>query len=180
MNRRFLVLAVVNVTLLALTYVVGFLAGPVPETPRLSARTAHFLLGLTSTMFTLLVHSIVYTYFIGTGKWVKEVVRVYGMPDWPVVQAKKNKRRAFPFAFWSCMAVGVAAWMGAGTDALGWPSWWHLVVASLAIGFNLGAYLVEYAAIEAQARLILDVKERADAMRLAASASPSPSPSTAS
>ena len=64
--------------------------------------------------------------------------------------------------------MGAAAWMGAGTDALGWPSLVHLAVASLAIGFNLGAYAVEYAAIDAQTRLILDVKERADAMRLAA------------
>ena len=42
----------------------------------------HFLLGLVTTMTTLLVHSIAYTYFLGTGKWVKEVVRVYRMPDW--------------------------------------------------------------------------------------------------
>ena len=65
-------------------------------------------------MTTLLVHSIVYTYFLGTGKWVKEVVRVYGMPEWVEAQAKKNKRKAFRFEFWSMALIAVAAWLGGG------------------------------------------------------------------
>src|SRR5262249_4835326 len=113
----------------------------------------------------LLVHSIVYTYFLGTTKWVKEVVRVYQLPGWVAAQAVKNKKRAFPFEFWGMMLIGATAWMGAGSDARAWPSAYHLGVAALALAFTLGAFVAEYAAIVAQARLLLEVKDEADRLR---------------
>ena len=59
------------------------------------------------------IHSIVYTYFVATGKWAKEVVQVYQLPDWISTQATKNKRRAFRFIMGSMTAIAVAAWLGA-------------------------------------------------------------------
>jgi hypothetical protein len=169
MHRIFLGLAVTNGSLLLASYVVGLIS--VGE-PRVKGQpdpwhTIHFLLGLFTLLTTLLVHSIVYTYFLGTYKWVKEVVRVYKMPEWVEAQAKKNKKKAFRFEFWGMTLVSVAAWMGGPSDSWGWSPLWHLATASLALAFNLGAFAVEYVVIVAQARLLLEVKSRADQQRQA-------------
>ena len=85
------------------------------------------------------IHSIVYTYFVATGKWAKEVVHAYQLPDWIGTQATKNKRRAFRFIMGSMTAIAVAAWLGAAADTRG-PAYalWHLAAAAFAIAFNLG------------------------------------------
>lgn len=165
MNRIFLGLAAANMSTLTASLVVGFVSAA-EGGPGTVGHRVHLLLGFATVLMALLVHSIAYTYFLGTGKWVKEVVRVYAMPTWIEAQSKKNKRKAFPFEFWSMMAVGATAWTGAGSDARGWPLWWHLLVASGTWGFNLAAHAAEYRAIVAQARLILEVKDRADRMRI--------------
>ncbi len=167
MNRIFLAMAITNGTLLAVVFAIGFAAGAEPRGPGEFWRGLHWLLGVFATMLGLLVHSIAYTYFLGTGKWVDEVARVYRLPDWLGEQARRNKRRAFPFALVGMIAVSAAAWLGAGADAQGWPSSWHLGAASLALAFNLGAFVVEYAAIVGQARLLIEVKDQADRLRLA-------------
>ncbi len=165
MHRIFLGLAVTNGSLLAASTVLGFLASGEPNAPQATWHNLHFLLGLLTTMTTLLVHGVAFTYFLGTGRWVKEVVQVYQMPEWVQAQGVRNKRRAFPFELGGMLLVGAAAWTGAGSDAQGWPAHWHLAVATAALAFNLGAYTAEYAAIVAQARLILEVKDRADRQR---------------
>jgi hypothetical protein len=169
MHRIFLGLAVTNGSLLLASYVVGLLAmgeTRAPNTPD-PWHLVHFLLGLFTLLMTLLVHSIVYTYFLGTGKWVKEVVRVYQMPEWIEAQAKKNRKKAFRFEFWSMALIAVAAWFGAASDAKGFNPTWHLAAASLALAFNLGAFAVEYVVLVAQGRLLLEVKGRADQQRQA-------------
>ena len=173
MHRIFLGLAVTNGSLLAASMVLGFLASGEPNAPRASWHNLHFLLGLLTTVTTLFVHGVAFTYFLGTGRWVKEVVQVYRMPDWVYAQGVRNKRRAFPFELGGMLLVGAAAWTGAGTDAQGWPAHWHLAASTAALAFNLGAYAAEYAAIVAQARLILEVKDRADRQREALYASKS-------
>jgi hypothetical protein len=167
MLRYFLVLAVTDGSLLIASFVLGLLASGEHALHRSTWRDVHFLFALLSTMATLAVHSIVYTYFLATGKWAREVVHVYGLPDWINAQAKKNKRKAFRFVFWSITTVAMAAWLGAAAHTragVGWPLW-HLGAAALALAFNCGAFAVEYAVIVRHARLLLDVKARADALR---------------
>ena len=167
MHRIFLGLAVTNGSLLLASFIVGLISTGEPRGPGVPApwHLVHFLLGLLTTLATLLVHSIAYTYFLGTGKWVKEVVRVYGMPEWIEMQAKKNKKKAFRFEFWSMTLIGIAAWLGAASDAQGFSPTWHLLASSVALAFNLGAFAAIYAVIVAQARLLLEVKARADRQR---------------
>jgi hypothetical protein len=168
MHRIFLGLAVTNGSLLVASYVVGLISIGEPRGPGMADpwHLVHFLLGLFTLLTTLLVHSIVYTYFLGTGKWVKEVVRVYKMPEWVEAQAKKNKKKAFRFEFWSMALISIAAWLGAASDSRqGFNATWHLAAASVALAFNLGAFAVEYVVIVAQARLLLEVKARADRQR---------------
>jgi hypothetical protein len=166
MIRQFLVLAVTGGSLLVADFVLGLLAagrGPEVSGP---VRGIHVLFSLATVIVLLGVHSIVYTYFIATGKWAKEVVNVYGLPDWFNTQATKNKRRSFRFVFGSMTLIAIAAWLGAAADTRGTAySLWHLGSAALALGFNITSFGVEYAVIVAHARLLHELKQQADQMR---------------
>ena len=111
MHRIFLALAVTVGTLLVVSFATGFF---VPTGRGGMWHDLHFLISLVAAMATLLVHSIVFTYFLGTGRWVKEVVYVYQLPPWVWSQAVKNKRRVFPFEFLSMMLIGASRLAGRG------------------------------------------------------------------
>src|SRR5438105_4841547 len=57
----------------------------------------HFTFGLLTALFALLVHCIIFTYFLGTGRWVKEVGLAYSLPDsiYPT-ETRELKRTVFP------------------------------------------------------------------------------------
>lgn len=166
MLRYFLVLAVTDGSLLVASFVLGLMATAEPRGPGAVWHGVHVLFAILTTMTTLAVHSIVYTYFLATGKWAKEVVHAYQLPDWINDQAKKNKRKAFRFEFWGMTVIAIAAWLGGAADTRpGSYPLWHLGAAAFAIAFNLGAFAVEYAAILGHARLMLEVKSQADRLR---------------
>jgi hypothetical protein len=166
MIRYFLVLAVAGGSLLIADMALGFIASGEAPGPHAHARAIHLLFSLVTVVALLGIHSIVYTYFIATGKWAKEVVHVYQLPGWFNVQATQNKRRSFRFIMGSMTAIAVAAWLGAATDTRGAAySLWHLGAAALALALNLWSFVVEYGVIVAQARLLMELKEQADRMR---------------
>jgi hypothetical protein len=166
MLRYFLVLAVTDGSLLVASFVLGLMASAEPRGPGAVWHGVHVLFAILTTLATLAVHSIVYTYFLATGKWAKEVVHAYQLPDWINDQAKKNKRKAFRFEFWGMTVIAIAAWLGGAADTRpGSYPLWHLAAAAFAIAFNLGAFAVEYAAIAGHARLMFEVKSQADKLR---------------
>jgi hypothetical protein len=166
MNRHFLVMAVTGASLLVADFVIGCFATGDLHGPGAVARGVHLLFSLVTVIVLLGIHSIVYTYFIATGKWAKEVVAAYQLPDWINAQAKKNKRRAFRFIMWSMTAIAVTAWLGAAADTRSSSfTPWHLGFAALAIAFNLGSFIVEYGVIVSHVRLLTELKDRADRLR---------------
>jgi len=171
MLRYFLVLAVTAGSLLVASFVLGLMASAEPRGPHEIWHGVHFLFALMTTIAALAVHSIVYTYFLATGKWAKEVVRVYQLPEWINTQAKKNKRKAFRFVMWSTTWIAITAWLGGAVHPppLVNPLW-HLGVAAVMLAFNFGAFAVEYAVIVAQVRLLIEVKDQADHLREARAA----------
>jgi hypothetical protein len=166
MHRYFLVMAVTGASLLTADFVLGFFANGDAHGPGAIARGVHVLFSLLTVVVLLGIHSIVYTYFVATGKWAKEVVHVYQLPGWISAQATKNKRRAFRFIMGSMTVIAVAAWLGAAADTRGSAyAIWHLGGAALALAFNLGSFVVEYAVIVAHVRLLTELKDRADRLR---------------
>ena len=166
MIRYFLVLAVTGGSLLVADVVLGFVATSEVAGPHAVGRAIHLLFSLVTVVVLLGIHSIVYTYFVATGKWAKEVVRVYQLPDWYIAQAKRNKRRAFRFVMGSMTTIAIVAWLGGAADAIGHAyAPWHLAAAALAVAFNFGSFVVEYAAIVGHARLLMDLKGQADRLR---------------
>lgn len=166
MIRYFLVLAVTGTSLLAADFVLGLFAAGEVRGPHDVWHGVHLLFSLLTVIALLGIHSIVYTYFMATSKWAKEVARVYQLPDWFVAQATRNKRRAFRFVFGSMTTVAIAAWLGAAADTSGAGyAPWHLGAVCLMIAFNLGSFGVEYAGIVSHSRLLLELKAQADALR---------------
>src|SRR5262245_30003109 len=71
----------------------------------------HFYLGLISVLATLALHCLVFIYFLGTGRWVKEVAIAYRLPDKPLPKLTRDlKRRTFPVALVAMLVpIGTAA-----------------------------------------------------------------------
>lgn len=152
LSRIFIGLAALNTLALALTFGLGFrtdsraalAAGQTSVAAGSEAFAVHFFCGMVSGVLTLLVHSIIFTYFIGTGRWLKETVKAYGLADSIVRQTRRFKARTSPVALFSMLLVIAAAVMGAAADTGRIATTWHLVGGVVAIGFNLMSYPVEY------------------------------------
>src|SRR5918911_5600819 len=151
MTRLFTTLAGLDSVVLLISYSLGIaskLRDGVhhPEDP---TYWYHFLLGLSAAMLTLLVHCLIFTYFLGTGRWVKEVKFAYGLPDVPWPRLTRDlKRRVFPpalFAMLTAIATG-AAGAAAHVGVSRWEV--HAALATLTLAVNLGAFVLEYRCLQ--------------------------------
>jgi len=126
----------------------------------------HFCLGLFTGIGILLVHSIIFTYFLGTGRWVKEVTLAYDLPDEPLHKTTRElKRKAFPPALFAMLSVMAAAFAGGGRMLQGWPYQIHLLLAIVALLVNLWAYWVEIRSLRANDEILAGVYREVDRVR---------------
>ena len=87
---------------------------------------AHFHLGLWTSIGALLVHCIIFTYFLGTGRWVKEVGIAYRIADDPLPKKTRELKRAtFPPALFSMLIAIFTSAAGAGVLFQSWPWYAH-------------------------------------------------------
>ena len=166
MIRYFLVLAVTGGSLLLADFVLGLFAAGEAHGPHAIWHAVHLLFSLLTVVMLLGIHSIVYTYFMATGKWAKEVVRVYQLPEWFVAQATRNKRRAFRFIMGSMTAITITAWMGAAADTRG------QAYVALAPGCPRADDCLQPGVVRCgirgdrpHARLLMELKSQADQLR---------------
>jgi hypothetical protein len=172
MSRILLGLAGLTGIILLLSFTVGFACegreyvhADVPLTPAQRLFTVHLLSGLLASLLSLLLHSLVFTYFIGTGRWVQEVVQAYGFPGSIWERARALKMRALPFILGSILSVIAAATLGAATDRGLLDRNAHLVAAVLAVGCNFWSYLREYQVVAANNQLIIEIMEQVNRKR---------------
>jgi len=90
-------------------------AGEAFAAPR-QGLTLHFYLGVASSLLTILVCSISVTYFIGTGRWCREVVETYRLSPEFVRRSDSLKRRTFPYALLGIFTVIVLVALGGLSD----------------------------------------------------------------
>jgi hypothetical protein len=133
--------------------------------------TVHRLSGIGAGLGIVLVNSIAMTYFIGTGRWCKEVVDTYALDPQLIRRSTKLKRRCFPVAVASMLtvlgiiALGGAADPGAGLMAV-WklqpPGQWtwanlHFLVAGVGLCFIVYAFVLVWNVIHDNQTLIADI-----------------------
>lgn len=170
MTRTFSTFAVLGTLALLSTITVGFLYFLKDDISERSNDLfiLHFYLGLTTAIGLLLVHCLIFTYFLGTGRWVKEVGLAFRLPDepWPKL-TRELKRATFPPALFAMLSGIATVAAGAGAQLQAWPNYIHATLAFVTVGINLWAFGVEYRSLALNARIIHAVLEEVDRIRAA-------------
>ncbi|MCI0682356.1 MAG: hypothetical protein L0Y71_09645 [Gemmataceae bacterium] len=169
MTRTFTVLAGVVTLLMLATIGVGLWYFVTEDRGRRDEIfVSHFVLGLCTALGILLVHCIIFTYFLGTGRWVKEVTLAYRLPDEPWHKATRElKRRTFPPALFAMLIAIATAAAGAGAQLQAWHWSIHATLAFLTVLINFWAFGVEHRNVTANAQVIVDVLAEVDRVRAA-------------
>jgi hypothetical protein len=169
MTRIFTILAGTDALLLIVSFFLG-VASKLRDSvhnPSDSTFWYHFLFGLTTAMLTLLVHCLIFTYFLGTGRWVKEVKLAYDLPDAPLPKLTRDlKRRVFPpalYAMLSAIATGAA---GAAAQVQVCPWLVHATLACLTLAVNFWAFRVEYDCLRTNGAVLQEVLREVDQLRV--------------
>jgi hypothetical protein len=169
MNRIFLPLCGVSTICLVAAFVLGLQI----DDPKVLDRSVqagvqyHFLTALAALCFATLVHAIVLTYFMGTGRWLEETSQAYRLPPDFYAEQQRTKYRLIP-AMVSCFllllttgAFGAAADPGSPVQFSGWwglsPSTWHLSFAIATLTINLAVNYWEYVALFRNGEIIAAV-----------------------
>lgn len=105
----------------------------------------HFYVALLAVLLTLATHCLIFIYFLGTGRWVKEVAIAYHLPDAPLPRLTRDlKRRTFPVALLAMLVPIAAAAAGAAAQRREWDWKIHAGLAAATLLSNLWAFVVEY------------------------------------
>ena len=151
MNQIFFVLATTSNLALLGTFWLGWRIsdpGSLAEAARQQV-SSHFLFALGTIMFALLVHAIVLTYFMGTGRWIEETCEAYQFEGNARSENVRLKYRVIPGMI-SCMLLLILTGaFGAISDPasnMQMPSahWIHFGLATLILIGNIFVSLFEY------------------------------------
>jgi hypothetical protein len=171
MSQILLRLAVLDALTLLAAFVVGFVSfatGGVRSADG-SIYLTHFFLGLSAVLLTLAVHCLAFIYFLGTGRWVKEVAIAYRLPDQPYPKLTRElKRRTFPVALLAMLVPIAAAAAGTAAQRQEWPWPIHLSLAVVSLAVNGWAFVVEVRNVRTNAGVIDGVMAEVDRIRAAA------------
>lgn len=120
----------------------------------------HVLLGIFSTMITMLAHCMMMFYFIGKGKAVKEAMAEGHLTGDYYERLTVARTPVFSVGSLAMGVTMIAAIMGATADTKLLPSVVHGMIAYGAIACNLAAAKVEVDAITESTRIIDEVNRR--------------------
>jgi hypothetical protein len=169
MPRIFTVLVALDAFFLVLSYVLGCtsrLTNGV-NSPETRIYWYHFLCGLTTNVLTLLVHCLIFTYFLGTGRWVKEVTLAYEMPDEPLHKLTRElKRRVFPPALYAMLFAIASGATGAAAHVRLWPWYVHFTLATCTLLVNFWAFRIEFQCLDANVGVLRDMLLAVDKIRI--------------
>jgi hypothetical protein len=168
MTRILANLSAFNVVALLSAFIVGWLSFAFGSRGNENDSTylLHVFLGLLSGTTALGVHCLIFIYFLGTGRWVKEVAIAYKIPDDPLPKLTRTlKRRTFPPALFAMLIAIATTSAGAGVATKAWPWPVHAALAVLTLAINVWAFFVEYRAVAINGKVIDDVMREVDRIR---------------
>src|SRR4051812_20761983 len=168
MSRTFLTLALTNALALLVTFALGSWSKLTDglHDPASRAYLLHFLFGLFTGVGTILTHCLIFTYFLGTGRWVKEVTLAYDLPDVPWHKRTRDLKRAtFPPALAAMLITIATAAGGAGAQLQHWPWQLHLALGLATLAINGWAFRLEYRNLTENAGVLDAVLREVDRVR---------------
>jgi hypothetical protein len=164
MSRIILGLAAGNYVLVVITAVLGLMSNPGDVGASSDPFRYHFPMGIFTALYTVLVHCLVFTYFLGVGRWVRETAYAYGLGTQVGQLSNRYRRRAVGAAVGSVLCVVATIASGAAAHTRVWPVLVHQIVPVATYVLMFLAYGVEVAAIEQHAalteQLMTDVRAR--------------------
>jgi hypothetical protein len=161
-------LAAFNVLVLVAAFVAGTVswwrgARAIPDD---STYMLHIYLGLIAGITTLGSHCLIFIYFLGTGRWVKEVCLAYRIPDAPLPKLTRDlKRRTFPPALLAMLVPIAASAAGAGVAVQRWPWYLHGALAVATLAVNVWAFRIESRNVSINVGIIDEVMREVDRIR---------------
>lgn len=167
MNRIILGMATTNYVLLAITVYFGFLSRPPADSRDLGEDMFlyHFPMGIFTALFTMLVHCMVFTYFLGTNRWVRETSAAYRLSSEFAMKSRACRTRALIVAMIGILLVVFAVATGAGAHTHVWPLWLHWAVPTFTYVFMLFAFRIQVSAVEEHIELTDRVMDEVNRIR---------------
>jgi len=177
-SRIFLPLAVLSAISLVIAMVLGLsIDDPKSLDPAVQTSVQyHFLAALASLVFATMVHAIVLTYFMGTGRWIEETSSTYHLDPAFYTRSSTIKYRTVPLMVICFLMLLATAAFGAAADpaspmqSKGWgqlsAATVHLIIAVTAVGFNFLVNWLEFLALEKNGEIVTDVLAEVRRIRL--------------
>jgi hypothetical protein len=149
MISLFLGLTGVNLLCLLVSATIGYIS-----MSRASLADVHILAGAMTAIACCAVHCVVFTYFIATSKWIRQAVEVKRLSPALIEPTRSFKMQAFPAAISAMAIVFITAVSGAAVTNYGVNIVWHHLLAIVSVAVNALVAIVEFGAIQRNARLI--------------------------
>jgi hypothetical protein len=176
-TRIFLTLASASTLLLLTVFALGLNIGD-PKLPEsLGVKGWHLGLAIGGLITATLVHALVLTYFMGTGRWMEDVSKAYQLDQCWRAESQRLKYRvlsAMSGAFLLLLVTvgfGAAADPGSGMKFAGWgglsAGMCHLLVALTTLACNFLVNVIEFQAIERNGQLVGEVMAKVREIRIA-------------
>ncbi len=121
MKRIFLTLAVLAHITLLIAFVLGWQVGDTTlnggRDPEVNSRIGtHLLVGLGALTSATMVHALLLTYFMGTGRWIEETSHAYKLSGEWRRQNQRTKYGILPGIFISFLLLVITGSLGAVAD----------------------------------------------------------------
>ncbi|MBS0202683.1 MAG: hypothetical protein JSS49_07265 [Planctomycetes bacterium] len=178
MTRIFLPLASLSTVTLIIAMALGLsIDDPKVATSAVQAGVQyHFLTALSALCFATLVHAIVLTYFMGTGRWIEETSNAYRLPATFFQRNQSIKYRTIPAMVGAFLLLLLTGALGAAADPAaplkfaGWfnitPDKIHLSVAIVSVVVNIAVNFLEFSALERNGDIVDEVLVEVKRIRL--------------
>lgn len=105
---------------------------------------AHILLGLFTATLIILLQCLIFGFFIGSGKSMKQKVQEYGLSqDW-IQKTKDYKNRSYPALMLAILVSAAAAILGGGVSSGAMPVGFHHALVWAALLLNVRSLWISY------------------------------------
>ncbi|MES2789423.1 MAG: hypothetical protein V4719_07365 [Planctomycetota bacterium] len=167
MTRIFTTLAIIAALITTVAFALGMSIGDATQHAAQTTVSYHLLAGLGALIFTSLVHAIVLTYFMGTGRWLEETTTAYRL-SWDFYKQSKTLKYRTIMLMLVCFLMLIATGaFGAAADpasAVGFRGVWgfsggaiHMTIALTTWAFNLLVNVYQFQALTRNGEIVESV-----------------------
>jgi hypothetical protein len=175
-TRIFLPLAIFAAIVTTVAFALGMSIDDASQKAAATTVGYHLLAGLCALLVTSLVHAIVLTYFMGTGRWLEETTTAYKL-DWKWYQESKKLKYRTILLMMVCFLMLIATGaFGAAADpasAVGFRGFWgfsggavHMTIALITWGINLLVNVYQFQVLTRNGELVEDVLAEVKRIRI--------------